>query len=189
MTKPAAGAPVNKGNRKRARKKGVHSFVKGALGAVAVIVVLVVAVLVLREYGIIRFPWDPVPIPNVGGRIMEGAMDVESEQRKASDATVNIKLSARPRFDNGDAEGSLVIVNSAENQCIMRVEIRLNDTDQLIYDSGMMQPNTYIEQDKLAVHLEKGEYPATATVFTYGLENPGEPQSRTSFAQIITILE
>ena len=170
-------------------KHGRRAFLKGVLGAVAALLVIAVAALALRAYGVIRFPWDPTPLPNVSGRIMQGTIDREDEQRKVDDATVRIQLAARPRFDDGDAEGELMIINAPENTCILRVEIRLKDTNQLVYDSGMLPPNTYIEQDKLAVRLDKGEYPAIATVYTYDLENPGEPLSQNGFTQIITILE
>ena len=176
-------------NDQQAQKKGNPSeFVKGALGAVAVLLLIGVVLVVLHETGIIRYPWEPTPIANVGGQIREGTIDASTEQRQADTSMVNVKLGASPKFDRGDAEGSITIINAAENRRILRVEIRLNETGELLFDSGMMNPNTYIDGGTLAVNLPKGEYPATATVFTYELDDPGEPMSATNFAQMITIL-
>ena len=165
------------------------SFIKGMLVTLATLLLIAVVALILHECGVYRFPWEPAPLPNVGGRIQEGTIGTEDEQRIVDNSAVRIQLAARPRFDDGDSEGSLMIINAPENNCIMRVEIHMQETNQLVYDSGMMYPNTYIERDKLTVRLDKGEYPAIATVYTYDLENPGDPLSQNAFTQIITILE
>lgn len=198
MSETGNGAPVGNrkpkqgGNRPRRgskkAKRGGNSFIKGALGALVMLLLIAAVVLILHQRGVFRFPWEPQPIPNVGGRIMEGKMDMVSQQRIADENMLNIRLGASPKFESGDVEGSITIENVESNGCFMRVEIRLDDTQELIYDSGMMPPNSYIRGDKLLVPLPAGVYPATAAVLTYDLENQDEPLSTTGFAQTITVL-
>lgn len=174
------------------RRKRVGKWV---IGAAMLVLVTLVAAFALREFGMIRFPWDPTPSisPNVGGSIKQGTPGMTPEevqaamQAEADKARVRLKINARPVFERGDKAGSLLMVNSAENNYNMRYVIRLNDTDEVIYDSGLMEPNTYIDNDKLSKVLPQGEYEATADILTYELDDPDNPISRYTANLMITI--
>lgn len=52
----------------------------------------------------------------------------------------------------------------------MQVLITLDDTGELIYETGLIEPNHHIQSAKLDVELEKGEYLATAVFNAYDPE-------------------
>lgn len=109
---------------------------------------------------------------------------LEAEQAKAN---FSIELNGYPTFADGSSEGNLNIVNPADNALYMEVEIRLDDTDEVIYQSGGIPPNHYIDNDKLTKVLEKGEYNATAYVSITDPDNPETQYNSASFDLIITI--
>ena len=58
---------------------------------------------------------------------------------------INISMNASPVFENGQAEGNLMIVNETVNRYPQQVVITLNDTGETIYISAMfhsLDPDT-----------------------------------------------
>ncbi|MBS6397415.1 MAG: hypothetical protein KH452_09750 [Clostridiales bacterium] len=53
----------------------------------------------------------------------------------------------------------------------MIVQISLSDTGEMVYDSGLVEPNYHIQTDALSVDLDSGEYPAEAVFYAYDLES------------------
>ena len=150
--------------------------------------------LVLYQFGLVKLPWASQPSSaNVGGSIKQGTPGMSAEemltaaQARADASKVHLKINGRPVFTTGDAEGNLYIVNPVDNAFIMTVDIRLDATDELIYQSGMMQPNSYIDNDKLLKVLEKGEHAATADLQFFSQDNPDERVSRSSASLVIKI--
>ena len=82
----------------------------------------------------------------------------------------NISINTAPTFENGKAEGPLQIENVPGNRYLMQVLITLDDTGELIYETGLIEPNHHIQSAKLDVELEKGEYLATAVFNAYDPE-------------------
>lgn len=52
----------------------------------------------------------------------------------------------------------------------MQVMNTLDDTGELVYQTGLIEPNHHIQTAKLAVELEKGKYLATAVFNAYAPE-------------------
>lgn len=76
-------------------------------------------------------------------------------------------INVKPYFRNATAKGTLYIENPATNQNYMGVTIELADTGEVIYTSGMIQPNYKVETAALDVRLEEGVYPCIATFTAY----------------------
>ncbi|MDR0569733.1 MAG: hypothetical protein LBG71_00725 [Clostridiales Family XIII bacterium] len=133
------------------------------------------------------------PMAGFGGMIQEGTPGMSLEevraarQAAADAASFRIKMNARPVFEKGDGMGNLFIVNSAENALDMEAEIRMDDTGALIYRSGRMKPNTFVDEDKLQVSLPKGEYKATASIITYHPDKVDERIGQTDIGLVITV--
>lgn len=100
---------------------------------------------------------------------------------------MDISLNGKPVFADGESTGDLYIVNPETNLLYMNVEITLDDTGEVIYDSGGIPPNHYIDNDKLAVVLTKGEYAATARVTLYDPDNQDAVYNSANFHLVITI--
>ncbi|MCC8022365.1 MAG: hypothetical protein LIO46_01065, partial [Clostridiales bacterium] len=97
-----------------------------------------------------------------------------------------LRIESRPVFPDGGSEGSILIENPDYNSYPIRVQIWMNDTGEIIYDSGGSMPGHSVGNTKLAPVLSKGEYACTADVFQY---DPDTLQAvgKTQAALVITI--
>lgn len=134
----------------------------------------------------------------IGAGVKEGAITKEemseSTQESAEAAGSNgrdsmrVRLNGYPVFAAGGSEGNLEIENPIENVLCMNVEITLSDTGEVIYESGMIPPNHYIDNDKLTRALEQGEHEATAHVTLYDPDNPDAQFNPANFNLLITVI-
>jgi hypothetical protein len=86
------------------------------------------------------------------------------EQRGANPEQPESKINTTPVFKSGRAEGDLLIENPSYNLYPMVVQIILDETDEIIYDSGGLMPNQHIAEAKLIRALRKGTYGAKAYI-------------------------
>ena len=141
-------------------------------------------------------PEDPAP----GGIVydeaaVEGgweAMDreeiVASLNEKVEEGYINISMNASPVFADGQAAGSLMIVNSDVNRYPISVEITRNDTGEVIYTSKAVPVGSKIESDKLDVDLDAGTYECTA-MFTNLDPDTGDKLGSAGVVIELTVLE
>ena len=108
-------------------------------------------------------------------------------QRKADESSFSFELNSRPIFKDGKSEGNLRIANPPYNKYSIKVEIKLDDSGKIVFKSGEILPNHYIEYAKLTKRLKAGEYNATATINAYDTES-GEYKG-TSAAKLIIRVE
>ena len=87
---------------------------------------------------------------------------VENLNQQVEEGYINISMNASPVFENGQAEGNLMIVNETVNRYPQQVEIYRNDTKETIYESKAIPVGSKIEKAALDVHLEAGTYACTA---------------------------
>ena len=129
-----------------------------------------------------------------GGILQEGIIPGYTEeqikeilQRKADESTFSFEINSRPIFKDGKSEGNLRIANPPYNKYLIKVEIKLNDNNKKVFESGDLLPNHYLEYAKLTKKLKAGEYNATATINAYDIES-GEYKG-TSAAKLIIKIE
>ena len=79
-----------------------------------------------------------------------------------SEGMIRISMNTTPVFEDGDAEGNLMIVNEDVNRYPQQVQIYRNDTKETIYESKAIPVGSKIEKAALDVHLEAGTYECTA---------------------------
>ena len=108
-------------------------------------------------------------------------------QRKADESTFSFEINSRPIFKNGESEGNIRIANPPYNKYLITVEIKLDDNNKIVFKSGEILPNHYIEYAKLNRKLKAGEHNATATINAYDTES-GEYKG-TSAAKLIIKVE
>lgn len=89
---------------------------------------------------------------------------LEELQKYADASNFSVEISATMVFQDGRDVGIMNIANPENNIYNMIVDIYINETNKLIYKSGVLKPGDYIENDNLKVFLEKGVYDATAVV-------------------------
>ena len=86
----------------------------------------------------------------------------EKLNEKVEEGMINISMNTAPYFENGTAEGNLMLVNESINNYPQKVQIVRNDTGEQIYESGAIAVGSKIERAKLDVVLPVGTYECTA---------------------------
>ena len=81
---------------------------------------------------------------------------------KVAEGMINISMNTAPYFENGVADGNLMIVNESINNYPQKVQIVRNDTGEQIYESGAIAVGSKIERAKLDAELVAGTYECTA---------------------------
>jgi len=174
---------------------------KGLLWIAAVAAVLAVLLFVLHQLGYFRFPWDRDRALIISGDLFPGSAaedgalpgiskeDLLAQMQKAVDASAfSYKLNARPIFETGRSEGNWNIENPNYNAYPIVVQVTLDDSEELIYDSGGLLPNQHIAAAKLDKVLKAGTYSATATIHMYHPETQVEV-GKTEAGLVITVLK
>ena len=86
----------------------------------------------------------------------------EKLNEKVAEGMINISMNTAPYFENGTAEGNVMIVNESINNYPQQVEFIRNDTGEQIYESGAIAVGSKIERATLDVALPAGTYECTA---------------------------
>ena len=81
---------------------------------------------------------------------------------KVAEGMINISMNTAPYFENGKAEGNVMIVNESINNYPQQVEFIRNDTQEVIYQSKAIPVGSKIERAALDVELPAGTYECTA---------------------------
>lgn len=158
---------------------------------VAILIILILLVL-LGLYQCGRPGNRPELDPDViiGAGVREGEMDRGDDKPEVNSngkSEMTVRMNGYPVFADGKSEGNLNIENPEVNELYMNVEITLKDTGEVIYDSGAIPPNHYIDSDKLTKTLDKGTYEATAHVTLFDPDYPDSNFNSANFTLVITI--
>ena len=86
----------------------------------------------------------------------------EKLNEKVAEGMINISMNTAPYFENGAAEGNIMIVNESINNYPQQVEFIRNDTQEVIYQSKAIPVGSKIERAALDVELLAGTYECTA---------------------------
>ena len=86
----------------------------------------------------------------------------ERLNQKVAEGMINISMNTAPYFEDGAADGNLMIVNESINNYPQQVEFIRNDTQEVIYQSKAIPVGSKIERDALDVELPAGTYECTA---------------------------
>ena len=92
---------------------------------------------------------------------------------KSEGESVGIKIPGYPSISlPADTETvDVALLNPEGNPCYFTFELVLNDTDEVLYTSGLVPPGEAITQITLARALSAGEYEATIRITTTSLED------------------
>ena len=96
--------------------------------------------------------WDNLSPEEIEARLNE----------KVAEGMINISANTAPVFEDGAAEGNLMLVNESINNYPQKVQIVRNDTSEQIYESGAIAVGSKIERARLDVDLPAGTYECTA---------------------------
>ena len=102
------------------------------------------------------------------------ATDQRLSERAQEIADANyftLQINPEAIFEDGQSTGSIEIVNPGTNVYPIAVDISLLSSGEVIYSSGAVYPNQFVENVALATPLAKGKYPAKATINIYDPES------------------
>ena len=86
----------------------------------------------------------------------------EKLNEKVAEGMINITMNTAPYFEDGKAEGNVMIVNESINNYPQQVEFIRNDTGEQVYQSNAIPVGSKIERAALDVELPAGTYECTA---------------------------
>ena len=86
----------------------------------------------------------------------------ERLNQKVAEGMINISMNTAPYFEDGKAEGNVMIVNESINNYPQQVEFIRNDTGEQIFQSKAIPVGSKIERAALDVELPAGTYECTA---------------------------
>lgn len=92
-------------------------------------------------------------------------------QEQLDEGMIAFSINSSPVFADGGAEGNLMLENPGNNAKLLVVEIYIDDTQELVYQSKAIPVGSYIENVRLDKVLEAGEYQATAYFKAYREED------------------
>ena len=157
----------------------MHKFEKRDAKSRTLVILAVVGLAAAITVGIftavrmIRKPAQSKDDPKTGivydDAAIEGGWDnlspeeiAERLNQKVEEGMINISMNTAPYFENGKAEGNVMIVNETVNNYPQQVEFIRNDTGEQIYQSKAIPVGSKIERAALAVELPAGTYECTA---------------------------
>lgn len=91
----------------------------------------------------------------------------KAAQEAVDDSQFTLNILPEASFPDGKSSGSIYIKNPATNAYPISVEVIDEDTGDIIYESGAIQPGEEITEGTLSKDLGKGEYTCTAQVSIY----------------------
>ena len=161
------------------KDKIMHKFEKRDAKSRTLVILAVVGLAAALTVGIftavrmIRKPAASKDDPKTGivydSSAVEGGWDnlspeeiAEKLNEKVAEGMINISMNTAPYFEDGKAEGNVMIVNESINNYPQKVQIVRNDTGDQIYESGAIAVGSKIERAKLDVALPAGTYECTA---------------------------
>ena len=157
----------------------MHKFEKRHAKSRTLVILAVVGLAAALTVGIftavslIRKPAQSKDDPKTGivydDAAIEGGWDnlspeeiAEKLNEKVAEGMINISMNTAPYFENGKAEGNVMIVNESINNYPQQVEFIRNDTGENIYQSKAIAVGSKIERAVLDVELPSGTYECTA---------------------------
>lgn len=117
------------------------------------------------------------------GSISEKYAEME---KNANENSIGIEMNIEVVLENGDSEGNAMIGNPATNTKSFVASIILEGTNEEVYRSGLIPPDSHINTIKLNKSLAKGKYPAIAYYEVYN--DAGEITGKTGVNLTITVL-
>ena len=88
-------------------------------------------------------------------------------QRIADESMFSFKINVQPFFRDGASPGNFEIENPHYNVYPMVVQVALDETGEIIYDSGGLMPDQHIKYGRLNRVLPAGRHSATAHLYCY----------------------
>ena len=113
--------------------------------------------------------------------------EIQAElDRIVEEGMMQISIASLVEFADGTSEGELRIENAPGNKYAMQVDIKRNDTGEIIYTSDVLDPNYHIQFAPLDVDLPAGTYDCIATF--HALEQGSHEEAGQAAAKVTIVV-
>lgn len=119
--------------------------------------------------------------------IVQGDQAIENLDEVVQE-TQNITAYALISIEADGQTGKWYFYNDKDNQIGQQAVIRLDDSNKIIYQSGVIEPGSFIENIKFSEPLKSGKYKATVTIESYDLDKKLLNSSMGAVATIIEVV-
>ena len=110
--------------------------------------------------------------PNATIGVMPGKTDqeiIDELNRKVDERSIALTINPAPVAEDGGSPVNWMYENPQSNDKYTKLEVYLDDTEELIYETALMINGSYIESAPRKVELPAGTYSCTAYVHGYRL--------------------
>ncbi len=142
-------------------KRGAGFYIGIIIAALAIVAALVFGVITFMNSTQI---FESYRSGNLGQLDGKSEDEIRAELNKiVEEGMFNISIAGVVDLPNGSAEGEFRIENSPANKYDMQVTISRRDNGEVIYTSGVLEPNYHIQYARLDEALPAGTYDCVAT--------------------------
>ncbi|MGX7417983.1 hypothetical protein ACWOFR_04165 [Carnobacterium gallinarum] len=108
-------------------------------------------------------------LPDTGSDVQQmSSEDLQKYLQDQADSNyLNIRVNSKIDVKADSEEAQIEIVNTQKNVYPISVIVTLDDTDEVIYESGAIRPTEYIQTGKLLKKSKEGTYPITFNISIY----------------------
>ena len=106
----------------------------------------------------------------------------EFAQSNIDKSQFNMRIVSEATIDSTNMTGNLAIQNPPSNAQPVSVVVTIDETNEVVYNSGAIQPGEEIQTAKLEKELQPGDYPASATFKVY------DPDSKKKQGEVQSVL-
>ncbi len=160
------------------------------LGIILIVAAAVVAVIVLSKPEEVQ-EVQSTPIPMAQGRVMNeaNAAQIQEDLReKVEKGMFETYMNTTWRFPDGESPSSNAVMgNSSANNYPFWFDIVLKDTEEVVFESGLLPVGTEIEEIVLSKDLEPGRYDARTAI--HMVDENNEPLSTNASFSITLVIE
>lgn len=123
-----------------------------------------------------HFNQPDTPVTVVSGEFLPDGKDAKEisekelanmAQKKVDASQFNMVIAPNAKVNKENMSSDLFIQNPKHNANPINVEIRLKDSNELVYTSGAIKPGYEVKGATLEKELEEGDHPATALFSIY----------------------
>lgn len=140
------------------------------------------------------FKQEELPVTIVAGDFLPDGKDASKmsdkeiadfAQSAVDKSQFNMRILSEATIDQNTMTGILAIQNPPSNAQPVNVVVTVDETGEVVYNSGAIQPGEEIRTATLEKELEPGNYPATATFNVY---DPDTKKKQGEVQSVLTLM-
>lgn len=138
----------------------------------AVLVILAAAAGLFLAFGISR------DNPDGKGIVLdEGAEDWDGEMKDMSEGQTGIKIPGYGEITvpAGETTWKITLANPEENTCYFKYTVTIDDSENPIYESDLIEPGKAVREFEVTEPLEAGDYEIHLNISTYAMDEELTP--------------